>query len=297
MNGLYEAELNHARPAWPSVTEVEFQTMNWVNRWNSTRLHEALDYATPAEAEAAYYQSRSATPALTWRPAQNPGRFSRTTLASRFALFLELFRRDGAIRVVISDSDIVLASQRVPGRFSEIFERHAPRVEAFIISRVGTTAKDDILSETFLAAFRYRDKFDLAAESALPWLMGIATRMIRRHRSDEAKHWRSLTASAGLAAEIAPDDLAAAAIRVDAQAAVRELAPRISALRDRDRDLLLLYAWGDLTYEQIAEALAIPIGTVRSRLSRIRANLSAPPIFGAAALPSSDIKGEPAWTL
>jgi putative transposase len=65
VNGLYKAELIHARPAWPSVTEVEFQTMNWVDWWNNHRLHEALDYATPAEVEAAYYQSQNATPALT----------------------------------------------------------------------------------------------------------------------------------------------------------------------------------------------------------------------------------------
>jgi putative transposase len=65
VNGLYKAELIHARPAWPSATEVEFQTMNWVHWWNTQRLHEALDYATPAEAEAAYYQSQNAALALT----------------------------------------------------------------------------------------------------------------------------------------------------------------------------------------------------------------------------------------
>lgn len=65
VDGLYKAELIHARPAWPSVTEVEFQTMNWVAWWNTQRLHETLDYATPAEVEAAYYQSRDAAPALT----------------------------------------------------------------------------------------------------------------------------------------------------------------------------------------------------------------------------------------
>jgi len=65
VNGLYKAELIHARPAWPSVTEVEFQTMNWVDWWNNKRLHEALDYATPTEIEAAYYQTHNAEPALT----------------------------------------------------------------------------------------------------------------------------------------------------------------------------------------------------------------------------------------
>lgn len=65
VNGLYKAELIHGRGAWPSVTEVEFQTMNWVCWWNNQRLHESLDYATPVEVEAAYYQSQAAAPALT----------------------------------------------------------------------------------------------------------------------------------------------------------------------------------------------------------------------------------------
>lgn len=59
VNGLYKTELIYARPAWPSVTEVEFQTMNWVHWWNNIRLHQGLDYRTPAEAEAAYYETQA----------------------------------------------------------------------------------------------------------------------------------------------------------------------------------------------------------------------------------------------
>lgn len=165
-----------------------------------------------------------------------------------------------------------------PSRFSEIFERHAPNVEAFIASRIGHAAKDDVLSETFLVAFRQRKKFDLTVESARPWLLGIATRMIKRHRSDEAAHWRSLVASSQVADTSAPDEMNGVSDRVDAAAAVRELGPLISGLSRRDRDTLLLYAWGDLTYEQIAVALNVPVGTVRSRLSRIRTRLSTPPL-------------------
>lgn len=65
VNGLYKAELIHARRAWPSVTEVEFATMSWVHWWNHQRLHESLGYATPTETEHAYYQTREPTPALT----------------------------------------------------------------------------------------------------------------------------------------------------------------------------------------------------------------------------------------
>jgi len=56
VNGLYKTELISARPAWPSATEVEFETMmNWVHWWNTTRVHEALDYQTPTEVEASYH--------------------------------------------------------------------------------------------------------------------------------------------------------------------------------------------------------------------------------------------------
>ena len=65
VNGLYKAELIYARDAWPSVTEVEFQTVNWVCWWNNQRLYESLGYATPVEVEVAYYQSQAVAPAPT----------------------------------------------------------------------------------------------------------------------------------------------------------------------------------------------------------------------------------------
>ncbi|MDN6457686.1 MAG: integrase core domain-containing protein, partial [Yaniella sp.] len=59
VNGLYKTELIYARPAWPTATEVEFETMNWVHWWNTTRVHEALDYQTPAEVEASYHMTQA----------------------------------------------------------------------------------------------------------------------------------------------------------------------------------------------------------------------------------------------
>lgn len=64
VNGLYKAELIHARPAWPSVTEVEFATMNWVHWWNHQRLHQALDYSTPIEVEAACAETPEPCPRI-----------------------------------------------------------------------------------------------------------------------------------------------------------------------------------------------------------------------------------------
>lgn len=63
VNGLYKAEIIHARRVWPSVTAVEIATMDWVQWWNTSRLHQSLDYRTPTEVEAEYTQHLRAAPA------------------------------------------------------------------------------------------------------------------------------------------------------------------------------------------------------------------------------------------
>lgn len=182
-----------------------------------------------------------------------------------------------------TDSEIIARSLADPEAFSGIFERYIRPVGAYIRRRMGADAVEDALSETFLVAFRRRASFDLGVESALPWLLGIATRIVKRHRADEARHWRSFDAASG-AAHHGDGGHSAADERMDADATLRALAPRIAALSARDRDTLMLYAWADLTYEQIAQALRIPVGTVRSRLNRVRRKLAPQGSHSAARL-------------
>lgn len=182
-----------------------------------------------------------------------------------------------------TDSEIIARSVDDPGAFSAIFERHVRPVGGYIRRRVGQDAVDDVLSETFLVAFRRRGSFDQEAASALPWLLGIATRMVKRHRTAEVRQWRAFEASS-TSEPGTESPHAASDSRLDAGAALRGLAPRIAALPARDRDVLLLHAWGDLTYEQIAEALGIPVGTVRSRLNRVRRRLAPPGSHGSTRL-------------
>ena len=117
-----------------------------------------------------------------------------------------------------------------------------------------------------------------------PWLLGIASRIIKKHHAQEAAQWRSVAASISRGEHTSDGAIDAAGGRADASAAVRALAPRIAALAARDRETLLLYAWGDLTYEEIAVALGVPVGTVRSRLSRVRRKLAPPGSHSAARL-------------
>lgn len=178
---------------------------------------------------------------------------------------------------VSNDNDIIRDSIASAERFSEIFERHIDAVSAYVARRVGPAASDDVVSETFLIAFRKRKRFDMTRTSALPWLMGIATNVLGQHRRAQVNHWRALQLSASQIDAVATDDVDRSVAQIDAKGEIERLYPRIAALSSGDREVLFLHAWGDLTYEQIATALRIPVGTVRSRLSRIRVKLAAPP--------------------
>ena len=106
---------------------------------------------------------------------------------------------------------------------------------------------------------------------------------MRRHWRSEARLLRAL-ARTGIDPVI--DGLAdRVAERVTAQTASRQLAGPLAALSARDRDVLLLVAWGELSYEETARVLRIPVGTVRSRLNRSRRKVR-------AALGGADPSGE-----
>src|SRR5699024_6326506 len=145
---------------------------------------------------------------------------------------------------VSTDSDIIERSVQDPRVFTEIFERHARPIGGYISRRIGVDAVDDVLSETFLIAFRKRSLFDTKWADARPWLLGIATRVVNKHRVAQARQWRVLEAAAR-APDVPEDAHSGADSRLDATAAIRALAPRIAALAKRDRDTLLLYAEGD----------------------------------------------------
>jgi len=169
---------------------------------------------------------------------------------------------------VSTDNEIIERSRDAPGAFAELYDRHAPAIYRYAARRVGADVADDVMSETFLVAFQRRAAFDPTVGGALPWLYGIATTSMKKYARLEAASWRGM--SAGTAAQVAPDDIADVESRVDAATAVKHISVAIRRMAQRDRDVLLLHAWADLNYEDIARALDVPIGTVRSRLNRAR---------------------------
>jgi RNA polymerase sigma factor (sigma-70 family) len=169
------------------------------------------------------------------------------------------------------DATVIQLSRHEPEQFTVLFRRHAPHIQRYVIRRLGPDAADDIVAETFLLAFRRRDRYDAARADARPWLYGIATNLISHHRRAEVRLYRAL-ARTGADPVCAPftdrvDD------RVSAGQAGQLIATALAGLPASLRDTLLLAAWSDLSYEQIALALDVPVGTVRSRLSRARTRL------------------------
>jgi RNA polymerase sigma factor (sigma-70 family) len=125
-----------------------------------------------------------------------------------------------------------------------------------------------VVGETFLVAFRRRDGYDPSHRNAGPWLFGIATNMISRHRQAEVRLYRAL-ARVGVDAVVeSPADEVVA--RVAATSQRRAIAAALARLKTADRDTLLLVDWAELSYDQAALALHVPVGTVRSRLNRAR---------------------------
>jgi RNA polymerase sigma factor (sigma-70 family) len=169
-----------------------------------------------------------------------------------------------------SDAEVIGRSLGEPEAFGLIYDRHAATLLRFLGRRAGAKVAEGLVGELFRIAFERRKTFDGSRASALPWLYGIGSNLLLKSRRDEA---RRLRASARLAADREPADPRASAAALDARLLFPRVADAIEALPDGEREALLLFAWEDLSYQSVAEALELPIGTVRSRLNRARAHL------------------------
>jgi RNA polymerase sigma factor (sigma-70 family) len=169
------------------------------------------------------------------------------------------------------DAAAIRASVSDPERFGVLVRRHAPAIQRYVTRRIGREPAEDVVAETFLTAFRQRAAYRDDRADCLPWLYGIATRLVHRHRRTEVKQLRLLARSgADPVTEPFTDRVDAV---VTAGAAKLRLATALAKLPAAQRDALLLLVWADLRYEQIAEATGVPLGTVQSRISRARRRL------------------------
>jgi RNA polymerase sigma-70 factor, ECF subfamily len=170
---------------------------------------------------------------------------------------------------VRSDAELIRLSVEEPRLFEAIFDRYYDQILRFARQRAGHDVGEDIAARAFELAFELRQRFDPAYGSARPWLFGIATNLIRHHWRDERTHL--------LALQRLPIDPDAAAADDPDRAYAAMVAPHvlraIEGLGKDDRATFLLAALTDQSYAEIAAALDIPVGTVRSRINRARRQL------------------------
>ena len=169
-----------------------------------------------------------------------------------------------------SDADVIGRSLADPEAFGGIYDRHAETLLRFIGRRVGAEVAEQLLGEVFRIAFERRKTFDSSRATALPWLYGIAANLLLKHRRSEA---RRLRANARMAAGRTAAEGHESVSALEARVWFPRVADAIESLPEGEREALLLFAWEDLSYQDVAEALEVPVGTVRSRLNRARARL------------------------
>lgn len=191
-----------------------------------------------------------------------------------------------------SDAVAIAASLADPEAFSVVFDRHHSAVYRYLARRVGGALAEELAADVFTAAFATRERYDLTRPDASPWLFGIAHNHLRGHLRSERRKLRAyarhgvdpLVDTEGDAAFAAADS------RLDAHATGPAVAKALADLRAAERDVLLLVAWAELSCEAAAQALSVPVGTVRSRLHRARRRMRASLASDAVAYTGPELR-------
>lgn len=162
---------------------------------------------------------------------------------------------------------MIARSWEDPHAFARIFDRHHEAIYRFAWTRAGADRADDLASEVFRIAFERRHDYDPDHASAKPWLFGIASNLAKQTHRESARREvaRERTTPVERGSRV-PDPEK----HLRTEPGSSPAAEAVAQLPERDREPLLLYAWGDLTYEEIAQAIDVPVGTVRSRIHRAR---------------------------
>nr|WP_206067935.1 RNA polymerase sigma factor [Nonomuraea sp. FMUSA5-5] len=173
----------------------------------------------------------------------------------------------------VTDAELVARYRRDPDLFTAVHDRYYRDIYLYVAGRLDTQIAEDLAAETFLLAFDRRDRYEPERGDLRPWLFGIATNLIARHRRKETRHYKAL-------AKLGPEPVVEGhedrvVTSVAAERMQPHLAKALAALSGGERDVLLLVALGQLSYDEVARALGIAVGTVGSRLSRARSKILA----------------------
>jgi RNA polymerase sigma-70 factor (ECF subfamily) len=189
-----------------------------------------------------------------------------------------------------TDGELIRRSLDDPELFEGIFDRHYDLVRIYVQRRLGHDDGEEVAASAFEWAFAHRHRFnDVSFSSAKPWLIGIANNLIRRHlRRQEVRrrHWPISIVLDRADPEPSLDGLVA----LEQRPALRDA---LESLSRNDRETFLLVVLAELPYQEVAETLGVPLGTVRSRVNRARGHLRE--LLGSAEAinPWNEDSGEP----
>ena len=191
-----------------------------------------------------------------------------------------------------SDAQLWQLASSNPGAFGDLFARHADAVYNHCFRRTASwSVAEDLTSVVFLEAWRRRRDVALSGESILPWLLAVANnavrnqaRSLRRHRNLLQKLPRHL---------VEPDPSEGVDERIDDERQMQAVLAVFNRLPRHEQDVLALCVWSGLDYVSAAVALQIPVGTVRSRLSRARTHLREQMAAGDIGPPESKRRSGP----
>jgi len=182
---------------------------------------------------------------------------------------------DCRLPLATSDDSLLRASAGGdPSAFAELYERHAGTIYNYLFRRIADWSEaEDLTAVVFLEAFRRRSEVVVVEGKLVPWLYGIATNVLRNRRRALWRHRRLVAELGGeRSGDVGPD----VAERAEAAAQMRAVLEGVAGLPRPQQDVVALCIWSGLTYEEAAVALGVPVGTIRSRLSRARAALAEP---------------------
>lgn len=156
--------------------------------------------------------------------------------------------------------------------FERLFDECAQSVYGHAFRLTGDwSAAEDVMSLTFLEAWRLRARIEPEGGSLRPWLLGIATNVARNKRRAARRYDAAVARMPG--GGVVPDFADEVAERIDDAERLAAVRRAYRRLRRQEQDVFALVVWSRLGYAEAAEALGISVGTVRSRLSRARRKL------------------------
>ncbi len=164
------------------------------------------------------------------------------------------------------------ASEQDGSAFGELFERHSNAVYNHCFRRTASWSRaEDLTSVVFLEAWRKRSEVRFHSDSIRPWLLAVANNVLRNSNRSLRRYGRLVRTVTARAIE--PDVAEEASARLDDERAMAAVLSEIQMLTDREQEVIALCDWSGLSTEEAAVAMGVPVGTVKSRLSRAHDHL------------------------